>query len=66
MQWDIKIIARVAVFSALVFVFAYSATFFYNINPAFFIVFTAGFVWGIYQSNNQVTNGVPSFEKYPL
>jgi len=39
---------RVAVFAALVFVFSYSSAPLYNINPSFFIVFTAGFLWGLW------------------
>jgi len=48
MNSRIKIITRVAVFAALVFVFSYFAVFINNVNPAFFIVFSAGLLWGIW------------------
>ena len=48
MNSRIRIIARVAVFAALVFVFSYFSVFIHNVNPAFFIVFSAGFLWGIW------------------
>ena len=44
----LKIITRVAVFAALVFVFSYFSTWLYNVNPAFFVVFSAGFLWGVW------------------
>lgn len=46
MNNNLKIITRVAVFAALVFIFSYSSVFLYNVNPAFFVVFSAGFLWG--------------------
>ena len=46
MNWNIKILARVAVFAALAFVFAYFSTWIYNVNLGFFIIFLAGFLWG--------------------
>lgn len=48
MKWNIKIATRVAVFAALVFIFSYFSVFLYNVNLAFFIVFSAGFLWGIW------------------
>jgi len=48
MNPGLKILTRVAVFAALVFVFSYFSMFLYNINPAFFIVFSAGFLWGVW------------------
>lgn len=39
-------LARVAVFSALVFAFCFLSSFVPNVNPAFFVVFAAGFLWG--------------------
>lgn len=39
-------ITRVAIFAALVFIFSYFSAFLYNVNPAFFIVFMAGYLWG--------------------
>ncbi len=48
MNSSLRIIARVAVFAALVFIFSYLSVFLSNVNPAFFIVFAAGFLWGIW------------------
>jgi hypothetical protein len=48
MSLGLKIVTRVAVFAALVFIFSYLAAFLYNVNPAFFIVFSAGFLWGLW------------------
>ncbi len=48
MNRSLRIITRVAVFAALVFVFSYFAIFLYNINPSFFIVFLSGFLWGVW------------------
>jgi hypothetical protein len=48
MRFKLRIITRVAVFAALVFIFSYASVFLYNVNPAFFIVFTSGFLWGIW------------------
>jgi hypothetical protein len=39
-------ITRVAIFAALVFIFSYFSAALYNVNPAFFIVFVAGYLWG--------------------
>jgi hypothetical protein len=44
----LRIIARVAIFAALVFIFSYTSVYLNNVNPAFFIVFIAGFLWGIW------------------
>ncbi|MEW6051076.1 MAG: ECF transporter S component [Candidatus Zixiibacteriota bacterium] len=41
-----RMIARVALFSALIYVLSWSTSYLPNINLIFFIVFTAGFVWG--------------------
>jgi len=46
MNRRLKIIARVAIFAALVFVFSYATALIPNVNLSFFIVFTAGFLWG--------------------
>lgn len=43
-----QIIARVAIFAALVFVFSYFTLLLPNVNPAFFIVFSAGYLWGVW------------------
>ncbi|PKK82613.1 MAG: hypothetical protein CVT49_12750 [candidate division Zixibacteria bacterium HGW-Zixibacteria-1] len=48
MDSRIRTIARVAVFAALVFVFSYFSVLIPNVNPSFFIVFAAGFIWGIW------------------
>ncbi len=48
MNRGLKITTRVAVFAALVFVFSYFSIFLYNVNPSFFIVFMAGFLWGVW------------------
>jgi len=48
MNTGLRIITRVAVFAALVFILSYFSSFLYNINPSFFIVFAAGFVWGVW------------------
>lgn len=41
-----RLLARVALFSALVYVFSWGTSYLPNVNLIFFIVFTAGFVWG--------------------
>ena len=46
MNRRLKIMTRVAVFAALVFIFSYFAVFLHNVNPSFFVVFAAGFLWG--------------------
>jgi len=43
-----RTIARVAIFAALVFVFSYFTLLLPNVNPAFFIVFCAGYLWGLW------------------
>lgn len=48
MSRDLRIITRVAIFASLVFVFSYLSMFLYNINLGFFIIFSAGFLWGIW------------------
>ncbi|MEW5923541.1 MAG: hypothetical protein AB1746_06100 [Candidatus Zixiibacteriota bacterium] len=48
MDSRIRTIARVAIFAALVFVFSYFSVLIPNVNPSFFIVFTAGFIWGLW------------------
>ena len=42
-----NLITRVALFAALVFILSYFAVFFPNINPSFFVVFLAGYLWGV-------------------
>ena len=46
MNLKIKRITRVAILAALVFAMSYSSVFLYNINPAFFLVFSVGFILG--------------------
>ncbi len=41
-----RLIARVALFSALIYVLSWATSYLPNVNFIFFIVFTAGFVWG--------------------
>lgn len=48
MSANLKTTARVAIFAALVFVFSYFSVFLYNVNPAFFIVFSSGLLWGFW------------------
>jgi hypothetical protein len=47
MKFRLQIITRVAVFAALVFIFSYGSVFLANVNASFFIVFAAGFLWGV-------------------
>ncbi len=58
MKTRVRLLARVAVFSALVFAACYAAVFLPNVNPCFFVVFTAGFFWGV---GPGVTVGVVGF-----
>jgi len=58
MRPRVRLLARVAVFSALVFASCYAAVFLPNINPCFFVVFVAGFFWGI---GPGITVGVVGF-----
>ncbi|MBN2226248.1 MAG: ECF transporter S component [candidate division Zixibacteria bacterium] len=58
MTTRVRLLARVAVFSALVFAACYAAVFLPNVNPCFFVVFAAGFFWGI---GPGVTVGVVGF-----
>lgn len=44
----LQLMTRVALFAALVFVFSYFSVTLYNFNPAFFIVFLAGYIWGVW------------------
>ena len=48
MNRNLRIITRIAVFAALVFILSYFSVFLYNINLGFFIIFSAGFLWGIW------------------
>jgi hypothetical protein len=40
------LVARIALFSALVYVFSWGTSYLPNVNFIFFIVFSAGFLWG--------------------
>jgi len=44
---SIRLIPRIALFSALVYVLSWGTSFLPNINFIFFIVFSAGFMWGV-------------------
>jgi uncharacterized membrane protein len=41
-----RLIARIALFAALVYVLSWGTSFLPNVNLAFFIAFSAGFLWG--------------------
>jgi len=43
---DPRLISRIALFSALVYVLSWGTSYFPNLNFVFFIVFTSGFLWG--------------------
>lgn len=42
-----RLVARVALFTALIYVLSWGTTFLPNINPIFFLVFSAGYCWGM-------------------
>ena len=42
-----RLIPRIAIFSALIYILSYGISFIPNVNPIFFIVFSAGFMWGV-------------------
>jgi len=42
------LITRIALFSALVYVLSLGTSYLPNINPAFFVAFSAGFLWGTF------------------
>ena len=42
-----RLIARIALFAAIVYVFSWMLAVLPNVKVTFFIIFTAGFVWGI-------------------
>ena len=46
MSRRVRLIARVALFSALVYVISWGTSFLPNVTLAFFVVFLSGFVWG--------------------
>ncbi len=42
----LKLLTRIALFSSLIYIFSWISSFIPNVNLIFFIVFTAGFMWG--------------------
>jgi uncharacterized membrane protein len=42
----LRVLSRVALFAALVYVLSWATTFLPNVSLIFFLVFTAGYVWG--------------------
>ena len=42
-----RLIARIALFAAIVYVFSWMLAMLPNVKVTFFIIFTAGFVWGL-------------------
>ena len=42
-----RLITRIAVFSALIYVLSWGMTSIPNIKPTFFIIFVAGYLWGV-------------------
>ena len=47
MSRRVRLITRIALFSALVYLFSWATSFLPNINLAFFIAFAAGYLWGM-------------------
>ncbi len=43
-----RLITRIALFSALIYVLSWATAFLPNVNLAFFIAFSAGFLWGLW------------------
>jgi uncharacterized membrane protein len=43
----LRLITRIALFSALIYVLSWGTSYFPNLNFIFFIVFVAGFLWGV-------------------
>jgi uncharacterized membrane protein len=46
MNADVRLVTRVALFSALIYVLSWGTSYFPNVNLAFFVAFSAGFLWG--------------------
>jgi len=46
MSVSLRLITRIALFAALIYVLSWGTSYFPNVNLVFFIVFTAGFLWG--------------------
>jgi hypothetical protein len=47
MTGNARLIARIALFSALIYVLSWGLTAIPNIKPTFFIIFSAGYLWGL-------------------
>jgi hypothetical protein len=47
MNVRLQLVARIALFSALVYVLSWGTAYLPNVNFIFFIVFSAGFLWGV-------------------
>ncbi len=43
---DVRILTRIALFSALIYVFSWATSYIPNVNLIFFVVFSAGYLWG--------------------
>lgn len=48
MNRRLRLISRIAIFSALVYVLSWGTSYLPNVNPVFFVVFAAGFLWGLF------------------
>ena len=46
MSGNIRLITRIALFSAMIYVLSWGTTFLPNVNLAFFITFLSGYLWG--------------------
>jgi len=44
---QVGLISRIAIFAALIYVLSWGTVFLPNVNLIFFVVFTAGLIWGI-------------------
>ncbi|RKX24622.1 MAG: hypothetical protein DRP45_07795 [Candidatus Zixiibacteriota bacterium] len=47
MSFPPRLITRIALFSALIYVLSWGTTLLPNVNLAFFVAFSAGYLWGI-------------------
>jgi hypothetical protein len=47
MNVRLQLVARIALFSALIYVLSWGTAYLPNVNFIFFIVFSAGFLWGV-------------------
>jgi hypothetical protein len=46
MTSGLRLLARIALFSALVYVLSWATSYLPNVSLAFFVIFSAGFLWG--------------------